>query len=53
MTVADFFIGLAKIINLLFSDQIQFFGIPLWTLLVGSTIFIALLKFIKGKGSGS
>ena len=53
MTAQQFFTGLLDIVNLLFSDEIAFFGIPLGTLLVGSTIFIAVLKFIKGKGSGS
>lgn len=53
MNLNDFFTALANIITLLFSDQISFFGVPFWTLLVGATIFLAILKFIKGKGSGS
>ena len=53
MSANDLFTSLADLIGIIFSDNLSIMGVPLWTLLVGATIFLALLKFIKGKGSGS
>ncbi len=53
MTATEFFQAIADLIGIVFSDNLTVLGLPLWTLLVGATIFLAILKFIKGKGSGS
>ena len=53
MTATSFFQAISDLIGIIFSDNLIVLGLPLWTLLVGATIFLAILKFIKGKGSGS
>lgn len=50
--MSEFFEALQSLLGMLFSDEIAVFGIPLWTLLVGSAIFLAVIGFIKGSKKG-